>query len=96
MNGRREPYVPKSRYEPLHAAGRLGAALGRTVPVTGVITIMGATKALTIKEQPRHGEVVVTTRRAVHRLLRKHPERLTSGEVAEIYAVARLSTTWLP
>lgn len=96
VNGHRRPYVPKSRYEALHAAGRLRAALGRTIPVTGVIAIMGATKGLTIKEQPRHGEVVVTTRRAVHLLLRKRPARLTAGEVAEIYAAARPSTTWLP
>ena len=96
VNGHRQRYVVKSRYEARHAAGVLGAALGRTVPVTGVIAIVGASKGMTIKEQPRHGEVVVTTRRAVNRQLRKGPERLTRGEVAEIYAIARLSTTWLP
>ncbi len=95
VNGHRGP-PSEEPVEALHAAGRLRAALGRTIPVTGVIAIMGPPRASRSREQPRHGEVVVTTRWAVHLLLGKRPERLTAGEVAEIYAAARPSTTWLP
>jgi hypothetical protein len=96
VNGQRTTYVPASRYEARHAAGVLGSALGHPVPVTGIIAVMGASKGFTIKEQPKHGEVLITTRRAVHRLLRRRPTVLSAAEVDAIYAVARRSTTWLP
>lgn len=91
VNGRFQPYVRNSRFEAQRASKLLTEAIGRPVPVTGVVVPLGA-ESLTVKEQP--ADVWVVARMQIHTWLRARPQVLTDTAVEEIYEVARRSSTW--
>ncbi|WP_324654103.1 nuclease-related domain-containing protein [Georgenia sp. H159] len=53
VNGRRLPYVRNSRHEARRAGRRLTAQVGFPVTATGVIAVMGATRASRSSSNPR-------------------------------------------
>lgn len=96
VNGQRLDYTAKSRNEARWATKLLNAASPSptTVPATGVITLVGVRRGLTIKSQP-HG-VHVTARRDLRAWLERQPGRLTGAQVQALFETARRSTTWRP
>lgn len=92
VNGQRLPYVRNSRFEARRTAKLLASAGAGEVPVTGVIAVMGASRGLTIKEQP--AAVVVVACREVGKWIARRQEHLTDERVETIYAVARKASTW--
>lgn len=92
VNGQNQPYVRNSRFEAERAARLLSAATGSPVTATAVIVVCGATRGLTIKEQPR--DIRVVARRQVARWLRGLPPVLSDEQVDGIYERARRSVTW--
>jgi len=93
VNGLRAYHTPGCRARAQEAAQRLSACVGFEVAVQGVVAMVGVTQ-FTDREQPRDGQVYVTTPRGARRWLRQQPARLTPDAVDRIYAMARRSTTW--
>ena len=72
------------------ATDLLSAACGRPVDVHGVVVLIDG--ELRIGRQP--DDVTVVTRKQVTTWLRRRPKTLNAEEIAEVYAMARRSTTW--
>ncbi|MEO7126308.1 MAG: nuclease-related domain-containing protein [Nakamurella sp.] len=94
VNGQRVPYIRNSRHEARRAARLLTNHAGFPVSATGLVAVMGAQRGFTIKEQPRDGAVVVVQRKRIRQHLLRQGTQLSAPEVANIYDVARRSTTW--
>ena len=94
VNGHREPYVRKSRYEARRASRLLAEHVGFPVPVTGLVAVVGARGGFTVKAQPADGAVAVVHGRGVARFLRSRPTCLDLRQIDAIHEVARRSTTW--
>lgn len=96
VNGQRLDYTAKSRNEARWATKLLKAASSSptTVPVTGVIALVGVRRGLTIKSQPQG--VHVTARTNLRAWLEQQPDRLTGAQVQALFEAARRSTTWRP
>lgn len=93
VNGRARPYVVKARHEAQRASRVLTAAVGRPVPVMGVVVPVRA-DAFDVQEAP--AGVGVVNRRHVERWLRQRPRLLVMEEVEAVFAMARRSTIWQP
>lgn len=95
VDGFRQPYIRNARYEADRAQRLLSDAVGHTVPVIGLIAVIGAHKGFTVKAQPVDGRVIVLTRRGLADWLGRLGPVLTSEQVERIYDVGRRSTTWV-
>lgn len=93
VNGQRVPYVRNSRHEAARAARLLTAACGWPVEARGVVVPVNASE-ITVKAAPQ--DVTVVPRMQLHRWLRKQRVVLSDDQVEQVYAAARLSTTWQP
>lgn len=93
VNGFRAYHTPCARARAYEAARLLTASVGFDVAVQGVVALVGVAE-FTDREQPRDGQVYVTTPRGARRWLRQQPELLVPHAVDRIYAMARRSTTW--
>lgn len=93
VNGRARPYVVKARHEAQRASRLLTAAVGRPIPVMGVVVPVRA-DAFDVQEAP--AGVGVVNRRQVVRWLRTRPHLLLRDEIEAVFAMARRSTTWQP
>ncbi|MEX2290273.1 MAG: nuclease-related domain-containing protein [Mycobacteriales bacterium] len=94
VDGHRQPYVRNARHEARRASRLLSAAYGAPVPVLGIVAILA--QGWTVREQPRDGEVLVTTPRTARKHLQKLPARYAVHEVDRLALWARRSTTWQP
>lgn len=92
VNGHRQRYVHNSRHEAARAARLLSARLGFDVPVVGVIAVVGASRGLTIRQQPR--DVTILACRSLDRWLTGRPAVLRRGQAELVVDAARRSTTW--
>lgn len=81
---RSEAYVLEVRGLAQRAEAHLGEALGRRVPVVGLVTVRGVRKAFSTTAAPDGGPVVVVGRRGVQRWLDSTTPILTAAEVIEI------------
>lgn len=90
VNGALADDVTVVRRDAQVAAELLTAACRHPVVVHGVVVVIGG--ELRIRRQP--DDVTVVTRKQVATWLRRRPRSLTNEEVAEVYAMARRSTTW--
>ena len=91
VNGQRTDYLRNSRFEAKRASRLLSAACGRAVDVTAAIVFVDL-ENYTVKQMP--ADVQVTTRLRLVKWLRSLPVVLDDTEVEEIYARARLASTW--
>ena len=83
--GRRsEPYVRDVRGTAQRIERLLSDALGRRVPVTGLVTAFRAGGGFVVKAAPDGGPVVVVSRRRMRPWLEQTEPVLTPAEVAEI------------
>ncbi len=94
VNGERQSYVRNSRFEAKRSERLLSVMAGFSIPVTGVIAVVGAVKGFKVKEQPQGGTVHVVSRGRLARWLTDRSTRLDALEVECLYAFARKSTTW--
>ena len=81
---RSEQFVLEVRGIAQRAEAHLSEALGRRVPVVGLVTTRGVRKGFTAKAAPDGGPVAVVGRRAVHHWLHGTAPVLTPAEVIEI------------
>ena len=95
VNGTRQPYVRNSCFEAKRAARLLTGLSGFSVPVTGVVAVVGAHEGFKVKEQPRGGLVHVVARRNLAHWLTERPNLLGGWEIDCLFAHARRSTTWV-
>lgn len=93
VDGRRTEHLRTSRFGANRATQLLSAACGRRVAATAAIVFVDL-DAFTMKEMPL--DVHVTTLRRLVPWLTSLPTSLGPDDVADIFATARLSTTWLP
>ena len=91
MNGQRTDYLGNSRFEATRACRLLSEACGRPVNVTPAIVFVDLDD-LTVKQMP--ADVHVTTRRRLVAWIRSLPTAIDGDTMEEIFAKARLSTTW--
>ncbi|PYI38890.1 NERD domain-containing protein [Arthrobacter psychrolactophilus] len=91
VSGQRTDHLRNSVHEAARAGKSLSAPVGFTVPVTGLIVLVGA-KKVDIKEAPA-GVTVLTAPRLL-RWLGKRPTTLSDDAVAEIVTAAKLPGTW--
>jgi hypothetical protein len=94
VNGVRQPYVRNTRVEARRTERLLSGIAGFSVPTTGVVAVVGATRGFKVKEQPHCGSVHVVTRRGLTPWLTERPTWLDAWEIDCVYAYARRSTTW--
>lgn len=90
VDGHRRDYLRQVTNEADRAARLLTAAVGRRVPVMGVLAIFA--DDWDIKEKPT--DVYVGSPRGVTKWLRSLPMQLTVREVIELAAAASKPTTW--
>jgi hypothetical protein len=93
VNGTRHPYVRNSRFEAQRASRLLSKAVGTTVTVRGLIVPVGL-RYLTMRQPP--ADVFVLSLRHFIDTIQRLPAVLTEQQIHEIYAYARLSSTWKP
>ena len=91
VNGQRTDYLRNSRFEAKRAGRLLSDACGRPIDVTPAVVFVDLDD-FTVKQMPV--DVHVTTRRRLVGWLRSLPAALDAVTVEEIFAKARLSTTW--
>ncbi|MFL6063813.1 MAG: nuclease-related domain-containing protein [Friedmanniella sp.] len=91
VNGQRQPYVRKSRYEAGRAARLLMAASGNPLRVDEILVPVGA-RSLTIKTAP--ADVAVVPRRQLTAWLLGWGSVLDERTLTIVSEVARRSTTW--
>jgi hypothetical protein len=92
INGGRVPYVRNSRHEAERATRLLSAAVGRPVPVAGMIVLVGCNLPIKIKTAPR--DVHVVTRRKLASWFSGLGQVWSDAELTDIWEAARRSTTW--
>lgn len=92
VNGTRTPYVKRSRSEAQRATRLLSQALGRPVPVTGLIVPVGCNAPIKVKTAPR--DVYVVTRRDLVSWFSALGQVWTETDLTAIWEAARRSTTW--
>ncbi|MCG6568706.1 nuclease-related domain-containing protein [Tessaracoccus sp. ZS01] len=92
VNGCRQPYVRNSRHESQRAARLLARALGRPIPVVGVIVPVKA-RALEVREQP--GDVWVIPCEHLAGYFYSCRPALPQETVIAIFDEARKPQTWL-
>ncbi|WP_299057088.1 nuclease-related domain-containing protein [uncultured Nocardioides sp.] len=92
VNGHRVPYVHRSEREAERATRLLSAAVGRPVPVTGVIVPVGCRAPITVAVQPRWVHVV--TRRDLVGWMSALGPVWSVPDLHQIWEKARRSTTW--
>ena len=93
VDGHRQPYVRNARFEAARAAELLSDAVGRVVPVDGLIVPVNAAE-LVVKSQPTGVHVV--PRMQIASWLTRLGDVLDDDQVAAIHDQARRSTTWRP
>ncbi|MCW2867563.1 MAG: hypothetical protein JWR20_1751 [Marmoricola sp.] len=91
VDGHRQPYVRNARFEAARAADLLSDAVGRAVPVDGLIVPVNAAE-LVVKSQPTGVHVV--PRMQIASWLARLGNVLDEDQVAAIHDQARRSTTW--
>lgn len=89
--GQRVPHVRNSRHEASRASRLLTAACGTSVPVTGVVVLVGV-GALTVKVEPV--DVAVVPVRQLAGWMRLQPAVLSDEAIEDVHTTARRSTTW--
>jgi hypothetical protein len=94
VNGNQVSHVRNCRHDAQRAARILSSTLGAHVPVTGLVAVLGAQRGFTVREQPRDGRVVVLRRRNLDTWLSHRPTALSTDAMAEVFEIARRSTTW--
>lgn len=92
VNGHRQAYIRKSRFEAQRAGRLLTKTAGMDVPVTGVIAVVGAHRGFVVKRQPLG--VHVTARTRIARWLTGQPRCLSDAQMHDISNLARRSSTW--
>ena len=97
VNGHSHPYVRNSAFEARRVRRALSVQLGWEPPVLGVVAILTGTSPtkLAVKRQPDCG-VVIVGRSDLKRWLRRRKAIMDTDEIADIFQVARRSTTWTP
>jgi hypothetical protein len=91
INGQKTDYLRNSRFEAERAAKLLSAACGRSIEVRAAIAFVDLDD-FNVKQMP--SDVHVTTRRRLLGWLRDLPRVVSDEQVEEIFAVARVSSTW--
>lgn len=91
VNGQKQPYIRNSRHEAARASRLLSDACGFPVPVVGMVVPVGA-NSLKVKEPP--ADVKIVNRMALRDWFRNRPAVLSVEQAAEVFEVARRSTTW--
>ena len=89
-NGHRTDFLPKARQEASRVSKLLSRALGRPVPVRGVLVVM--CERISIKAEP--ADVKIVTRSRVAKWLGEQPLRLSRHEAIEIAGKAHQPATW--
>jgi hypothetical protein len=92
VNGGRVPYVRNSRHEAERATRLLSAAVGRPVPVAGMIVLVGCNLPIKVKTAPR--DVHVVTRRKLASWFSGLGPVWSDAELTDIWEAPRRSTTW--
>jgi hypothetical protein len=90
VSGQRQSYVAASRSEAKKVARVLTKACSHSVIVNPVIVF--ANGDLNVKSQP--DGVRIASRRRIVKWLTNQRDQLTDAEASEIYAVAKLQSTW--
>lgn len=93
VNGRRVPYVRNARHEAQRVERTLTGLIGKPVPVTPVIALIGV-RNLDVK-QP-NTDVRIWYREALVRRLRKESVVLDEPTCLALYELARQPATWQP
>ena len=91
VNGKFQPYLPKSRGEGKRASKILTAACGFDVSASAVIVVMA--DSLRFKGSP--DDVAVVGRKKIASWLKRQPAVLSPDTVDAIYAIARHRSTWI-
>ena len=91
INGKRPQYVAEARREARRAAKALSAAVGLNVPVTPVLTFVGA-GVISVHGLPK--EVLVATDKELDRLLIAGGARISPATAGKLTAVANHPSTW--
>lgn len=91
VNGQKTDHLRNTRYEVARTQKLLGAVVGSSAPVRGVIVIVGA-REVSIREKP--DDVVVLTAPQLVRWLKKHRPVLEPTQLAAMAAVVRAEATW--
>ncbi|MER7072997.1 nuclease-related domain-containing protein [Terrabacter sp. NPDC000476] len=91
VNGHKQPYLRNSRHEAARASRLLTTAVGRPIQARSMIVLVDPAR-LNIRTPPQ--DVIVTTRRGLHRWASTQPVVLSDHEVETIFDHVRRSTTW--
>lgn len=94
VSGKELPYARNSRFEASRTAGILTRACGFPVPVLGIVAIIAPEDKMTVKAQPKDGNVRVLRHEHLGRFLASRPVALTPEQAGTVYAKARNSTIW--
>lgn len=94
VNGHERDHVPASRVEAARASRLLGEALGRPVPVVGIVALVGAENGFNVRCQPKDGSVTVVGQHQLVPWLLGRRAILRPSDVEAIFGVARLPATW--
>lgn len=93
QNGHRTTFVPGLAREVTVVGERLSAAVGRPVPVSGALVLMGCRIEV---RRPLDGIAVLTPPQVVQWLRSLPADVLEPGQVLELERAARTPHTWLP
>ena len=91
VNGSAQEYIRNSRHEAAAAARRLSEALGRTVPVCGVVAFVNP-GPFSMKEPP--SDALVTSDKTIASVLRSRPAVLSVAEAQAVFQAARRAEIW--
>jgi len=91
VNGQKTDYLRNSRFEAKRTAKLLSAGCGKPIDAQAAIAFVDL-DGFTVKQMP--SDVHVTTRRRLIRWLRSLPVVASPEAVEEIFAVARLISSW--
>ena len=95
VDGHKVEYLRNSRFEADRSRRLLTAALGWEPPVRAALVLLTGTLIpdVTIKDGGPE-DVLILDRMDVPRIFKRSPQRLTPEGVAEVFEIARRSTTW--
>jgi hypothetical protein len=94
VNGHSVPYLRNSRFEAGRTAEMLARALGWAVPVRPVLVLLTGTLVPNVSVAQQPDDVIVLDRSDVPGVFKRAPQRISAEQVAQVYEVARRSTTW--